>query len=96
MMQCCKKLCLCLECAVSVMLLVHVRACTSLRHRHNLTSVQVSSSPGFRTVLPQLVQAGSVMQSLWNVERLAGRANSGTWQSTSRTQLFGPIRERTA
>lgn len=96
MMECCHKLCLYLECAVSVMLLVRVRACASLRGRHNPTSVQVSCSPGSRTVPPQPVQAGSVTQSLWNAERLAGRASSGTWQSTSRTQLFVPIKERTA
>lgn len=71
-MQCCNKLCFCLECAVSVMLSVHVRACASLRHRHNSTSVQVSCFPGSRSAPPQPVQAGCVTQSLWNGERLSG------------------------
>lgn len=77
-MQCCNKLCL--ECAVSVVLSVQVRACASLRHRHNSTSVQVSCFPGSRTVPAQLVQAGCVTQSLWNGERLAGGRVQGHGQ----------------
>lgn len=51
---------------------MHVRACASLRHRHNSTSVQVSCFPGSRTVPAQPARAGSVTQSLWNGERLSG------------------------
>lgn len=71
-MQCCNKLCSCLECAVSVMPSVHVRACASLRHRPSSPSVQVSCFPGSRTVPAQPVRAGCVTQSLWNGERLWG------------------------
>lgn len=95
MMQCCNKSCLCLECAVSVVLVVHVGACASLKHRHNPASVQVSCSPGSGTAPPQPVRAGSVTQSLWNGERLAGRVSAGMQQGVSRTQLFGPIKQRT-
>lgn len=77
MMQCCNKLCFCLECAVSVLLSVHVRACASLRHRHNSTSVQVSCFPGSRTAPAQPVQAGCVTQSLWTGERLSGGREPG-------------------
>ena len=77
MMQYWSKSCFCLECAVSVVLSVHVRACASLEHRHSPASVQVSCSPGCGTVPLQPVRAGSVMQSLWNGERLAGRASTG-------------------
>lgn len=79
MMQCCNKLCFCLECAVSVVLSVHVRACASFRHRHNPASVQVSCSSGSGTAPPQPVRAGFVTQSLWNGERLVGRVSLGTW-----------------
>lgn len=95
-MQCCHKLCFWLECAVSVMPSVRVRACASLKRRHSPASVQVSCSPGSRAAPPQPVRAGSVTQSLWNGERLVGRASAGTRRGISRTQLFGPIKQRTA
>lgn len=95
-MQSCNKLCFCLECAVSVTLSVRVAACASLKRRHSPTSVQVSCSRGSRTVPLQPVQAGSVTQSLWNGERLAGRVSAGTRRGIRRTQPFGPIGRRMA